>query len=142
LLHVRKGAFISLRHLCSLTIGLVLIILLASSSSRADADTSGIQQAVIAYLVNLGGTASDISFHGTQPISSGCPPSQRCLGDVYLVSTYGPDSGGEALVVQTDRCPNCYDVLTAGGGVMSVANIESYGVDPARAQSLYDQSVH
>ena len=117
------------------------LVALTSHAAPARAqNAAALQTALRSYLQQRSGVHEHVTIVDSHRAVASCPPGRRCTGSTAWVlaayRTTGHDAGGQALFVNAARCPNCFHVITARDGVLSVADLEHAGVDAASARAL------
>jgi hypothetical protein len=121
---------------------LCAVILLIPLSLQPKASTAqsapNLQNALNTYLQNISGVMESATIISFYSVAVPCPPGRACTyTPVVVLAAYSMgDAGGQALFTNDSNCPSCFTPLVAGGGLMSVAEIENYGIDATTAQAL------
>ena len=118
----------------------MILLTLAWQSTASLAQTvPSLQKSLNSYYQNkFGGYPGNERITGFRKVVAACPYRRTCTWTptIVLAGFREGDGGGEVLFRNTSTCPGCYLVLTAGGGVLGVQDIEKFGIDAVTAKSV------
>ena len=100
--------------------------------------TSQIASALSGYFKTKFGSASPVVIDGSVAVVSRCETAS-CRPVRWVMAAYhdrGGDDGAQAILKQSWPCASCFVVLSAGGGVLGLADLERLGVDARSAREL------
>jgi len=125
-------------RLIVVVIALALMPLTSQPLPSSAQSAPSLQNSLNTYLQGLAGVPENATITAYYSVAIPCPPGRSCTWTtVVVLAAYAlGDSGGQAIFSNNPNCPSCFGVLGAGGGVMSLAEVENFGIDATTAQAL------
>jgi hypothetical protein len=120
-------------------LGILVLTQLTSQPKPSSAQSAPSLQSILnSYLQAISGTTENVTVTGFSSVAVPCPTGEVCTWTrVVVLAAYAEgDAGGQALFSNDYRCPGCFSVLVAGGGILAVPEIENFGIDATTAATL------